>query len=82
MFSIQVSTTAQRLLTSNRKRKAFLVYNNGSAIVYLLSKQTQTASDGIPIPAGASYNNDTCFGEYWIISESAGQDVRVEEDAE
>ena len=81
-FAITVGTTAVRLLTSNIKRKAFLIYNNGTATVYLISEQTLPAAKGIPIPAGASYNNDTCFGEYWIISESAGQDVRVEEDAE
>jgi len=82
MFSIQVSTTAVRLLTANPKRRGFLVYNNGSATIYLLNKQTQTSSDGIPIPAGASYNNDTCFGEYWVLAESGIQDIRVEEDAE
>ena len=81
-FAITVGTTAIRLLTANPKRKAFLIYNNGSATVYLISEQIKTVAEGIPIPAGASYNNETCYGEYWIISESAGQDVRVEEDVE
>lgn len=79
-FSLQVGTKAQKLVAENPKRKAFLVYNNGSATVYILSGPNKSKNDGIPVPIGETYNNDTCYGEFWIIAETGTQDVRIEED--
>lgn len=77
-----VTTTAQQVLDGNAKRKAVLIYNNGSAPVELLSDKEQVYGNGIPIHAGSRYTSDhfNPQGEYWIISESADQDVRIEED--
>lgn len=79
-----VTTAAQKLLEGNAKRKAVLIYNNGTAPVELLDNKKQVYGDGIPIHAGSCYTNEhfNCQGEYWIISESADQDVRIEEDVQ
>lgn len=79
-----VTTTALRVLRKNARRKAVLIYNNGTASVELLSSQNQAYGDGIPIPAGSTYNNEhfNAQGEYFIISESADQDIRIEEDVQ
>jgi len=76
-----VTTTAKQVLELNPKRKAVLIYNNGSAPVELLSSSKAPYGQGIPIYAGSCYTSDhfNCQGEYWIISESADQDVRIEE---
>ena len=79
---ITVTTDPQKLVTENRKRKAFLVYNNGSATVYILNAQNKAVADGIPVAAGSSYTNDDCYGEYWIIAASGSQNVRIEEDTD
>ena len=81
-YKLPVTTRVAQLAAETPNRVCIFIYNNGSATVYLLSQQKQTAIDGIPIPAAASYNNDTCYGEYWIIAASGTQDIRVEEDAE
>lgn len=82
IFPFTVTTTAKKLLDNNKQRKAVLIYNNGTAPVELLSTRTQTYGQGIPILAGAQYDNDhfNPQGEYYIISEAADQDIRVEED--
>jgi len=79
---LTVGTSVIELVKENPTRKGLLVYNNGSATVYILSAQNLTTSDGIPVAAGASYENDNCTGEYWIVAESGTQNVRVEEDTD
>jgi len=79
---ITVTTTPQKLVTENPTRKGLLVYNNGSVTVYILSGQNIPKTDGIPVAAAASYNNDDCYGEFWIVAESGSQNVRVEEDTD
>lgn len=79
--AFSVTTTAKLVLEANDKRKAVLIYNNGTGTVYLLSGRGQIATDGIPIPVGGAYDNDhfNPQGEYWIIG-SGTDDIRIEED--
>jgi len=79
--ALSVGTSVIKLVDENPKRTGLLVYNNGSATVYILSAQNQTSSDGIPLATGASYENDNCYGAYWIVAASGTQNVRIEEDA-
>jgi len=78
--AIKVTTKPKMIVGINPKRKALLIYNNGTATVELLSSKDGRYGDGIPIPAGKSYNNkDYCQGAYWIIAKNGTQDIRFEE---
>ena len=76
-----VTTTAQKLLDVNHRRKAVLIYNNGSAPVELLDTGEAIYGQGIPILAGTEYDSDhfNPQGEYWIICETGTEDIRIEE---
>ena len=77
------SEKPKQILRENPRRKAFLIYNNGTANIELLSTHDQKYGDGIRIAPGVPYNNeDYCQGAYWLIAESGTQDVRMEEDVE
>ena len=76
------ATKPQQILRDNPKRKSFLIYNNGSATVELLSSPQQKYGDGIPIAYGIPYDNEVATGSFWLIAESGEQDVRMEEDIE
>ena len=79
---VTVTTTAQKLLDANKRRKAVLIFNAGTAPVELLSSPNAAYGTGIPIEGGSSYDNDhfNCQGAYWVICESGTVDIRVEED--
>lgn len=81
-FPLTVTTTPQKLVSKNPTRTGLLVYNNGSVAVYIISAQNLTSSDGIPVAAGASYDNDDTTAELWIVAASGSQNVRVEEDTD
>lgn len=81
-FKLPVPTTPVQLVASNPKRTGLLVYNNGTATVYIISHQNMTKSDGIPIAASSSYENDTTTAKLYIIADSGTQDVRVQVDSE
>ena len=76
------ATKPLQILRDNPDRKSFLIYNNGSAAIELLSSPQQKYGDGIPIKGDRSYDNETATGSFWLIAESGEQDVRMEEDAE
>ena len=79
----KVTTKPEMLVDVNPHRKALLIYNNGTATVELLSSKDGRYGDGIPILAGAQYDNKNyCQGAYWIIAESGTQDIRFEEDVD
>ena len=65
------------LVGEDPNRKGILVYNNGTETVYILGAKGQTSTDGIPLAAGASYEDDTSTGELFIVAASGTQDVRV-----
>jgi len=77
-----VGTTPVQILAENPRRKGFLVYNNGTATVYLLDDPTLPKKEGMPISAGASYDNDTTTAAIYLVAESGTQNVRVEEDTD
>jgi len=79
-FKLPVTTQAVQLVAKDSKRARLIVYNNGSATVYILSAQNMTTSDGIPVAAGTSYTNDTTTAELYIVAASGTQDVRVQVD--
>ena len=76
-----VTTTAQKLLEGNPKRKAVLIYNNGAAAVELLDNRNAIYGQGIPIAAGICYDSEhfNPQGEYWVICSAGTVDIRVEE---
>jgi len=79
---VLVTTKTELLVPANVKRKFFMVYNNGTANVELLSGADQKYGDGIPIAPGVSYENTKSYGAYWIVAASDTQDVRLEEDSD
>ena len=76
-----VTTTAQKLLDVNSKRKKVVIFNNGLVTVELLDDSNAVYGQGIPIHAGDVYPSDhfNPQGEYWIICETGTVDIRVEE---
>ncbi|MDI6905663.1 MAG: hypothetical protein QMD13_09325 [Candidatus Bathyarchaeia archaeon] len=81
--AIKVGTTPKMLVDINPKRKALLIYNNGTANIELISSKDARYGDGIPIAPGVSFTMiDYCQGAYWLVAESEAQDVRFEEDVE
>jgi len=76
-FPLAVTTKVEQLCAENPDRLGLLVYNNGSATVYILSAQNLKTTDGIPVLAGASFYDDVSTNEYYIVAASGTQDVRV-----
>jgi len=74
-----VGTTAVHI-SSGANPKTLIIYNNSSAIVYLISDASKPVGEGMPIAAGGSYTNWYAKGNYYLIAESNGLDVRVEVD--
>ena len=72
-----VGTDVVQLVGENPKRKSLLVYNNGSANVYILGSKSNTKEDGIPIGPGVSYEDDDSTGALYIVAETGTQDVRI-----
>jgi hypothetical protein len=77
VFKLNVTTKVTQLCASNPKRTGLLIYNNGSSTVELLTAQNLSYGDGIPIAAGAQFDDDDYTGPYWIVAASGTQDVRV-----
>ncbi len=75
---ISVGTEVKKLVGENPKRKALLVYNNGSATVYILGSRNNAVTDGMPVPPGSSYSDNESTGALYIVAESGTQNVRVE----
>ena len=81
--AIKVTTKPKMLVDINPRRRRLFIYNNGTAVVELVSSKDSRFGDGIPIAAGGQYPiKDYCQGAYWVIAESGTQDVRFEEDIE
>lgn len=72
----------KQVLAEDASRVYVIIYNNGSETVELLSSPHQKAGDGFPIPPGTCYDNEHCQGDYWMISTSGTQNIRIEEDSE
>ena len=74
---LMVGTNVVQLVGENPKRKAFLIYNNGTAIVYILGSKSNTKEDGIPVAAGGTFSDNDSTGAVYAVAESDVQDVRV-----
>jgi len=74
---VVVGTTPVKIAEGSNP-KTLIIYNNSSSIIYLTSDASKPVSEGIPIDAGASYVNDYAKGDYYLLAESSGLDVRVE----
>lgn len=72
-----VGTDVMSLVGENPKRKVLLVYNNGTATVYILGAESNSKEEGIPVPAGGSFDDDASTGALYIVAESGTQDVRI-----
>jgi len=82
---IVVGTTAVRAVVFNSKRTSLAIANLGTATVFFGLDATLTVNDGFPIPAGAilAFSLDTGDNprlERWLISGTAGQDVRLNDE--
>ena len=75
---MDVTTKVVQVVAKDPHRTGLLIYNNGTAAVYLLSARNMKAADGIPIAKGSSYSNKESTNAYWIVAESGTQNVRVE----
>ena len=74
---LMVGTNVLQLVSENPKRKSLLVYNNGTATVYILSAENLGKDDGMPVAAGGSFEDEETTGALYIVAESGIQDVRV-----
>lgn len=81
-FGLNVTTKVVQVVASDPHRTGLLIYNNGSATVYVLSAQNMKVSDGIPVAAGVPYTNDTTTAALYIRSASGTQNVRVQVDGD
>jgi hypothetical protein len=81
-YALTASTTPKKLCSANKDRANILVVNNGSVTVYITSGQSKTASDGIPVAASQSYNNDTTTAELWVLTSSSTSELRIQEDGQ
>lgn len=81
-FAVTVTTESTPLVKENPQRTGLIVYNNGTATIYVLSAQNLKTTDGIPVLKGEPYENTISTAPYWAIADSGSQDVRVEEVSE
>jgi hypothetical protein len=79
--AVTVGTSATVLpATTLSDRDSILVYNNGTATIYIGGSGVTTAS-GIPVEPGASWSDDLGETAVYAISGTAGQNVRVLEES-
>ena|ERR1700722_18669330 len=71
------TTAAAQCLAANASRKKAIIYNNGSVVVYLGKDGTVTSSNGLPLLAGASLEDDASTDAWYAITVSGTGDLRV-----
>ena len=76
-----VTTAVELLLGANEKRAAILIKNNGSVVLYIGSKPTDTIAKMMPIAAAGTYTNEHNQGELYVAAASSTIDLRFEEDS-
>ena len=74
---LMVGTDVIQLVGENPKRKGLLVYNKGTASVYILSAENLSKEDGIPVGSESSFDDNLTTGALYIVADSGVQDVRV-----
>lgn len=81
--AVTVTNVATLILPSNPSRRGALVYNNGTVTVYLGFDSSVTSTTGLPLVAGATYNDsgdsDLYRSDIYGITASSSSDVRFHE---
>lgn len=75
--AVSVGTTATLILAANTSRLSVLIRNDGTDTVFVGGDSSVTTSDGMPIRPGESFSDDQYTGDWYGISGTAGQDMRV-----
>lgn len=71
-----VGVAAASLVAARASRVSVLIYNNGTATIYV-GPSGVTVASGVPIVVGGSLEERDYTGAIFAISGTAGQDVRV-----
>lgn len=74
--TVTIGTSASLVVDQREVRTGVVVYNNGSATIYLGTDSSVTTSNGLPVAIGASGSLDGYMGPVYAISGTASQDVR------
>jgi hypothetical protein len=81
---VTVGTTVIPLLSFNPKRVGVVIFNNGSANIYIHDSAQKVKEEGLVLtPQGTitflkAWGDPTEF-EMWTVADAEGQDVRVYE---
>ena len=59
MANVTVGNTATLIVAANSARLSLVIQNNGSATVYLGPSASVSASNGIPLLTGGSFQEDS-----------------------
>jgi len=73
----QPTTTAAQLLPTNDKRVSVLIWNNGTATVYLGNDATVTPTTGFPLGAGLGLEDNQSSDPWWAVTSSGTGDLRI-----
>lgn len=77
-FSAAAPTAvAAQCLARNALRLRALISNNGAQTVYLGKDATLTTANGLPLPAGASLDDDASTDPWWAVTASGTGDLRI-----
>jgi len=77
--TVTVASTATLIIPSNPGRRMFVIYNNGSNIVYIGPDANVTTSNGIPILQQSSFTQNGSrmwMGAWYGITVSSTSDTR------
>ncbi|MDD3523851.1 MAG: hypothetical protein PHQ41_04040 [Candidatus Cloacimonetes bacterium] len=83
--AIVIGLASEIAANYDKDRSSLIIYNNSaSAVIYYGSDNTLSTSNGFPIPpkTGLAFSEQTGDDPslaYWLVSDTAGTDVRVGE---
>jgi len=72
-----VTTSATALNAANTVRRTLSIFNNGAATLYVGITSGVTTSNGYPVPAGTSFQDNRTESAWYGICASATLDVRT-----
>lgn len=75
---ITVTAVATQIVPTRLTRTGFVIVNNSAQTVYL-GGSTVTTANGIPLAAGASYDNQLWVGAFYGIVAAGTANVRFED---
>jgi hypothetical protein len=77
--TVSVGSTPTLILASNPGRRMFVIYNNGSNIIYIGPDANVSSSNGIPITQNSSFTQNGSrmwMGAWYGITVSSTSDTR------